>query len=102
MGKACNVKTETCGSRCTGYDGTMAKTVVIPKGSNAWDGLTKVVKDGVWCDSCRDDGTRRLSGFHDTVNLSIGEKKAFDKKNFNEFADWVACTRNACKKDGRC
>ena len=102
MGRVCNLKSESCGSKCTGYDGTMGKTVTIPKNSNAWDGLRKVVQDGVWCDTCRDDGVKRLSGLQDAVNLSIGEKSAFNAKNFNDFADWVKCTRDACKKDGRC
>ena len=101
MGTTCNLKSETCGSKCTGYDGTAAQEIIIRKGENLWNGMARAIEKGVWCDTCREDGSKRFSGLHDTVTLSLGEE-AFDSKNFNEFADWVDCTRNACRKDGRC
>ena len=103
MGKSCSIDKEICGFRCTSYDGSIGSDITIKKGSNAWDGLRKVVNDGVWCDSCRDDGLRKVNGLQDIVNLGIGENtKPFDAKNLKKFVDEVNCAYDTCKKRGNC
>lgn len=97
MGKKCNIKQEICQSfRCTNFDGK------LENGKNAWDELGKVV-DKIPCDSCKEDGKKRLSGLHDIVNLGIGEiKKPFDKKNLKKFVQETNCVYSKCVKNGEC
>ena len=90
MGNQCSIQTETCGGKCTGYDG-----------SHRWKQMHEIV-EGIECDSCRQDGIKSFSGYHDFVNVRIGEKP-FDEPNFLEFCDQVACTKASyCKRTGRC
>jgi len=104
MGKKCSITKELCnGFGCTGYDGTIEKDILIPKNSNAWDGITKVIKEGVWCTSCKEDGIKRVSALHDIVNLGIGEqKKPFNAHNLKNFMDEASCVYNKCKARGDC
>ena len=96
MGIKCNIESEACGFRCTGFDGKLAN------GQNAWKKLESVVKE-IPCESCRDDGLKRLSGMHDMVNLGLGEqKKPFDAKNFKKFKDDLDCVYAKCKARGDC
>lgn len=85
----CNLKSETCGFKCTGYDG-----------GNIWNEIHKIPKK-IECESCADHAKDILNGVHDLVNAGLG-KKTFDKKNFNKFADEVQCVRDKCKRENRC
>jgi hypothetical protein len=103
MGKTCTIQKESCGFKCTSYDGSISKDVTIKKGSNAWDGLRKVVKEGVWCESCAEDGLRKINGLQDIVNLGIGEKKKpHDAENLKQFVNEVNCAYRTCKERGDC
>jgi len=86
---SCDLKNETCGYSCTGYDG-----------SKVWAKFHAIPKE-VECEVCRDHTKSGFSGYHDLVNAGLG-KKVFDKTNFNKFADEVECVRNKCRADGRC
>lgn len=85
----CNLKNETCGFRCTGYDG-----------GKVWKDLHSAVEK-IDCEECREHGKDLISGVHDLVNVGLG-KKAYDAGNFAKFADEVACAYSKCKMDGRC
>lgn len=104
MGKKCSITKELCqGFQCTGYDGTIAKDIIIKKDSNAWDALTKVVDEGVWCDSCKEDGKKRLSAMHDIVSLGIGERKTpFNPNNLRTVMQEMTCVYEKCKMRGDC
>ena len=92
MGNTFSISSETCGYSCTGFSGEVAHRV--------WKKLHDAVEE-IDCTSCRDHARLTMRGVHDLVNLGIGEK-AFDKKNFNRFADEVKCVHDRCKADGRC
>lgn len=85
----CDLKNESCGFRCTGYEG-----------QEIWKQLHSIPKK-IECESCADHATEIFNGVHDLVNAGLG-KNTFDKNNFNKFADEVACVRERCKKEGRC
>ena len=97
MGKKCSIKAELCkGFQCTGFDG------MLPDGKNAWKEIENVVKK-IPCDSCKDDGLKRISGLHDIVNLGIGEqKKPFNPSNLKQFVSDVNCVYDKCKARGDC
>lgn len=97
MGKKCNIKQEICQSfKCTSYDGK------LENGRNAWGELDKVM-DKIPCESCKDDGKKRLSGLHDIINLGIGEtKKPFNKKNLKKFVEETLCVYKKCVKNKEC
>ena len=42
-----------------------------------------------------------MSGFHDFVNIGLGEKP-FDEKNFKKFVKEVNCVYDTCLAQGRC
>ena len=85
----CHISKETCGFRCTGYDG-----------GKVWSKLHAAVEE-IECEECQHHGRGLISGVHDLVNVGLG-KTAYDKKNFAKFADEVACAYSKCKMDGRC
>lgn len=97
MGLKCNIKAELCkGFGCTSYDGK------LPNGKNAWQEIDKVI-DKIPCETCKDDGKKRMSGLHDIVNLGIGEtKKPFNNDNLKKFVKEVNCVWNECVKNGNC
>lgn len=86
----CHLKNETCGGRCTGFDGKFA-----------WENRRKAINKDIDCDSCNKESHKLETFNHDIVNGRLG-KQIFDKKNFHEFVDIVNCVSNKCKKDGRC
>ena len=83
------MKDETCGFKCTGYDG-----------SDIWNKRMEITKQ-ISCETCKDHAIHDESGLHDHVSAGLG-KPVYDKENYNRFVDEVICVRNACKKDGRC
>lgn len=96
MGKVCTVEKEK-GGKCTGYDGTLDKDIKLSKGDNAWDSLHRVIEEGVWCESCKNDGLKGLSAWHDVVNITIGETtKAHNPKNLLQFQNRVNQAVQAC------
>lgn len=97
MGLKCSINKETCeGFSCTEFDGK------IKNGKNAWDEIRKVV-DEIPCQTCKEDGLKRVSALQDVVNLGIGERtKPFNPKNLKEFVDDVNCVYNTCKERGDC
>ena len=89
MGLKCEIKKEH-GGHCTGWDGK------LESGKNAWGELEKVVEK-IPCDTCKIDGQKGLSAFHDVVNLTIGEtRQAFDPKNLKQFAKRVNKALEVC------
>lgn len=86
---SCKIKDETCGFRCTGYDG-----------SAVWKKLHAAVLE-IDCEECREHGKDLISGVHDLVNVGLG-KNAHNAENFARFADEVACAYAKCKASGRC
>lgn len=86
---SCNLKNESCGFRCTGYDG-----------SKQWKKI-HAAADEIECEECRVHGKALMSGAHDTVNINLG-KKPYNAKNFVQFAKEVQCALNRCKSDGYC
>lgn len=86
---SCSIEGERCGFACTGYDG-----------SAQWAKMHKTAEE-IPCDSCRDHATKLMKGVHDHVNAGLG-KPVFDRKNYAEFADEVACVYASCVKEGRC
>ena len=85
----CDLKNETCGFRCTGFEG-----------GEIWKEIHAIPKK-IECESCAEHTTSIFNGVHDMVNAGLG-KKAFDKSNFNKFADEVECVRARCQEEGRC
>lgn len=84
MGKSCSIETESCGFKCTGYDG-----------SHIWKKLHDLVK-GVECDTCREHAIKLMSGLHDHVNAGLGEKM-YDEKNYEKFVNEVICVHDSRK-----
>ena len=85
----CHMKNESCGFRCTGYNG-----------SAVWEELHRLPKK-IDCAECSDHADFEFRGLHDHVNLGLG-KQAYDKQTYNEWVNEVQCTFNRCKKEGRC
>ena len=85
----CNMKNESCGFRCTGYDG-----------SKVWKKLHDLPKE-IDCEECSGHADSLFKGLHDAVNLGLG-KKPHDSKNFSKFAKEIACAYDRCKSDGLC
>ena len=82
----CSVKSEQCGGKCTGYDG-----------SKIWEKRMKITKE-IECETCKDEGIKLEKFSHDIVNAQLG-KPIFDKKNFKTLANQVQCI---CKNTGVC
>lgn len=96
MGIKCEIKKESCGFNCTSFDGKLSN------GKSAWGEIDKVIEK-IPCETCRDDGKRRVSALHDIVNLGIGEtKKPFNKMNLKKFIDEANCVYSKCKAEGNC
>ena len=94
MGKSCSIESETCGFKCTAWDG------VLENGKSAWKEIDKVI-ESIPCDTCKEHAKPVMSGVHDLVNVGLGEKP-FDEKNFKKFVNEVNCVYDKCKEDGRC
>ena len=86
---SCDLKNETCGFKCTGYEG-----------SKVWKKLHQLPKE-IGCSECAAHADELFTGVHDAVNIGLG-KKIQNPKNFEKFAKEIACTYNKCKKDGTC
>jgi len=86
---SCTIKDESCGVKCTGYEG-----------GEVWKKIDKDV-DSIPCDECKSHGKILVSGIRDVVSLGLG-RKAHDPKNFDKFVKEVNCINNTCKKEGRC
>jgi len=95
---SCQIKNEICGGKCTSYDGTISKDILIKKNSNAWDARRRIINEGIWCESCRDDANKLETFDHDVVNARIG-KTIQDKQNFKKHFDMIKCI---CNKTGVC
>lgn len=85
----CNLKNETCGFRCTGYDGAAI-----------WNEIHAIPKK-IDCEECSHHADLLLKGVHDHVNAGLG-KHPFDSKNYKKFYQEVKCTYETCVKEGRC
>lgn len=85
----CDLKNETCGVKCTGYDG-----------SHIWKKIDRVVSE-IECEECQVEGKKKINFIHDVVNLGLG-KKAYDKDNFTQIFNQIQCIYKTCKKEGRC
>lgn len=86
----CDLKNETCGFRCTGYDG-----------KQVWKKRMDAIKKDTDCESCKDHAIKHESFSHDHVNAGLG-KKVFDKKNYHQTIKEILCVQSSCLKDGRC
>ena len=85
----CHSKNETCGYRCTGYDG-----------SKVWQKLHSLPKE-IDCEECSSHADSLFKGLHDAVNVGLG-KKPFDVENYKKFAKEVECSYSQCKLKGWC
>ena len=83
------MKDEVCGAKCTGYDG-----------SKVWEKLHNLPKE-MDCETCAAHAEELFTGVHDVVNIGLG-KKAQNPKNFQKFAQEIACTYKKCKDSGQC
>lgn len=83
------MKDETCGFRCTGY-----------QGQKVWAKLHNLPKD-IDCQECSNHADLLFKGLHDHVNIGLG-KQAYNPKNFTKFAKEVQCSYNSCVKSGQC
>lgn len=82
----CDIKNETCGGECTGYDG-----------SHRWKNI-HTEADLVECDRCRPKAQKLMVFSHDIVNAKLG-KPIFDEKNFADHVKQIKCI---CEKTGLC
>lgn len=85
----CTIKGESCGYRCTGYNG-----------SKIWKKIHDLPKE-IECEECSSHADSNFKGLHDAVNLGLG-KKPYDADNFSKFAKEVQCSYNRCKEMGLC
>ena len=89
MTSTCTIKTETCGFKCTGYEG-----------GEMWTRRMNLVKK-TECETCRDHGIKYESGYHDHVNIGIGGKP-HNLANYERYVKEVKCVHDECVKSGRC
>ena len=85
----CHKDNESCGFRCTGYDG-----------SKVWDKLHKLPKE-IECEECSSHADSLFKGLHDAVYIGLG-KKPHDSKNFSKVAKEIECAYKRCKSNGEC
>ena len=89
MTNTCTIEKETCGFKCTGYEG-----------AKIWDNRMKETKK-IECEVCRDHAVKDESAYHDIVNMGLGQKP-FDLKNVKRFVKQNDCVLDECVKSGRC
>ena len=92
--KSCSIESETCGFKCTEWDG------ILENGKSAWKEIHNIV-DSIPCESCREHAKPVMSGVHDFVNVGLGQKP-HDDKNFKKFVNEINCVYDECVKSGRC
>lgn len=85
----CHLKNESCGFRCTGYDG-----------SHVWRKIHQAA-ESIECEECRIHGTDLMKFAHDIVNAGLG-KPVYDKDNFHKMLHEANCAANSCKLNGKC
>lgn len=84
---SCNLKNESCGWKCTGYEG-----------SHIW----KAIRDSVnkiECETCKEDGLKLVSFMQDVVHVGLG-LPIFDKKNFESMSKRLECIISKSKDHG--
>ena len=85
----CNLKNESCGFQCTGYDG-----------KEIWREI-HALPQKIDCESCSEHADKLFKGLHDHVNSGLG-KEPHDKSNYKKFVDEVNCSYESCVKKGFC
>ena len=89
MTNTCTIQKETCGFKCTGYEG-----------AKIWDKRMKVTKE-IECETCRNHAMIDESAYHDHVNTGIGQKP-HNLENYKRYVKEVKCVFDECIKSGRC
>ena len=89
MTNTCTIQKETCGFKCTGYEG-----------GKVWTARMKETKK-IECETCRDHAVKDESGYHDHVNTGLGQKP-HNLSNYKRYVIEVKCVFDECIKSGRC